>query len=352
MVARGERKNVWGRSNSFSSRPNNYGADDASFRSAYSFQERAKGYASRPAPRASTFHQRYNLDEESQYDIDGQSRRVIERRFSTTSVNTENVESAMARTQSRTRRPHMASKASLLSNESSMMESQASMQTDASSMMESNASKLSDTSSFLDYDDEDLRLSRSYDSLWGDRIDRKLDAACNLFPIRDMERTWKTTKKTWKSTKHSIKKQIPLVKADIEDVQAAACVGTPKANIKRIKKDSLQALNDAKGAATQWAASFYTACDSDEDFEEAEINDLIEDKDLILDVNFNPSGGDKIVDEFRKTFSEGLFQPKVAKKVDGSTPPVLSADGQVIHQYVVDVATLGRGQTPAQKWSR
>ena len=400
MVAKGERK-IWSRSQSFPSRSKKSGGDDddettLSFKKSASTFKQKMRYAT-PAASASsassvsTSQQRTTPDdatinhEESREDVDDDRYStnapddVKSVKLSRTLSSRSNASSFLAGIKDRKKnkkkldpRPLDDSVRFISPGSDDVriysMDSKTSKATAASSKTDGDEDDESEPSFEEDsrYDDDSLGFSRSYDSLWGDQVDKEVLNACNPIPV-GME-------KTWKSTKKSIQKKIPRIKADLNvelpqnlaSLKASACVEMPgmipsnlksptEEDIKRIKAESIKSFNFAKDKAAEWAIFLYKTCKSEEEEEEEEeINDIIEeDKDLILDMKLTAGGGDKIVDEFRRTFSESRFQAHQGVSADaGAPPPILSAEGQVIHQYIVDVASLGKGQSPTQKWSR
>ena len=400
MVAKGERK-IWSRSQSFSSRSKKSGGEEddetaVSFKKSATIFKQKMRYAT-PAASASsassvsTSQQRTGPDDASMNNDDSREE-VDDDRYSANDAD-EDKSIKLSRTQSSISNASnfLASIKDRKKNKKKLdprpfddnvrfispgsddvricsMDSKASKVTAASSKTDGDEDDDSEPSFEEDsrYDDSSLGFSKSYDSLWGDEVDREVLNACNPIPVG--------IEKTWNSTKKSIRKKIPRVKADLQvelpqnlaSLKASACVEMPgvipsnlksptEEDIKRIKEESIKSFNFAKDKASEWATYLYKTCQSeDEEEEEEEINDIIEeDKDLILDMKLAAGGGDKIVDEFRRTFSESRFQANKGGGTDaGAPPPILSADGEVIHQYIVDVASLGKGQSPTQKWSR
>ena len=398
MVARGERKNIWARSPSFSSRSKKIGADDdrttVSFKSAPLIKKAKKkattlrysthGESASTTSSVSTIEQQNGQSNRDEASMNGEESRDgdVDRYSSSAADDAKSVK--LSRTQSsksstgellagiKNRKKNKKNKKRLNQSQAEddtsihSMDSKSSKLTAASSKINGDEDEESEPSFEEDsrYGDDSLGFSKSYDSLWGDQVDREVLNACNPIPV-GME-------KTWKSTKRSIQKKIPRVKADLKvelpqnlaSLKASACAEMPglipsnlksptDADIKRIKEESIKSFNFAKDKATEWATFLYEACNSeDEEEEEEEINEIIEeDKDLILDMKLTTGGDDRIVDEFRRTFSESRFQANKDVSTDaGAPPPVLSAEN--IHQYIVDVASLGKGQPPAQKWSR
>ena len=399
MVARGERKNIWARSPSFSSRSKKIGGDDdrttVSFKSAPLIKKAKKKTTTRYSTHgesASTASCGSTIEEQNEHSkrdevpmSDEESRNGgVDRYSSHAADDAKSVKLSRAQSSKSSTKELLSSIKDRKKNKKSKRHPNQSQVEDNISIhsMGSKASKLTAASSKSDGDEDEesepsyeedfrysgdsLGFSKSYDSLWGDQVDREVLNACNPIPV-GME-------KTWKSTKRSIQKKIPRVKAELKvelpqnlaSLKASACAEMPgfipsnlksptEEDIKRIKEESIKSFNFAKDKAAEWATYLYEACnseDEEEEEEEKEINEIIEeDKDLILDMKLTTGGGDRIVDEFRRTFSESRFQANKDASTDaGAPPPVLSAEN--IHQYIVDVASLGNGQPPAQKWSR